>query len=98
MNYNNQKKLPDKNEILRVCIQLYSYHDRSIVETELSIGELYHEIFGTNGRLDFESFKSDIDWLNSNGLISLNNNNTVKIDNKVAKTLIDYIFQHKDEI
>ena len=87
----------NKTEILRVCIQLYSYHDRRINETDLSVGELYHEIFGNDGRLDFDNFKSDIDWLNSNGLISIKNN-IVVIDDNVAKTLIDYVFEHKNEI
>ena len=63
----------------------------------MSIGALYHEIFGNDGRLEFNSFKSDIEWLNSNGLISLNNN-AITIDKKVAKTLIDYVFEHKAEI
>ena len=98
MNNGNQgKPSPNKGEILRVCIQLYSYHDRRINETELSVGELYHEIFGNDGRLDFDNFKSDIDWLNSNGLISIKNN-VVVIDDNVAKTLIDYVFEHKNEI
>ena len=98
MNNGNQGKPSlNKGEILRVCIQLYSYHDRRINETELSVGELYHEIFGNDGRLDFNNFKSDIDWLNSNGLISLKNN-VIVIDNNVAKTLIDYVFEHKNEI
>ena len=88
---------PNKSEILRVRIHPYSYHDRSIKENELSIGALYHEIFGNDGRLEFNSFKSDIEWLNSNGLISLNNN-TITIDKKVAKTLINYVFEHKAEI
>ena len=59
----NKEKLPlpNKTEILRVCIQLYSYHDRSIKENGLSIGALYHEIFGNDGRLEFNSFKSDIE-------------------------------------
>lgn len=64
---------PNKSEILRVCFQLYSSHDRRIKETELFVGKLYHEIFGIDGRLDFNKFKSDIDWLNSNILISLKN-------------------------
>jgi hypothetical protein len=88
---------PNKSEILRVCIQLYSYHDRSIKENELSIGALYHEIFGNDGRLEFNSFKSDIDFLNSNALIPLKNN-ILAINNEVAKTLIDYFFTLKDEI
>ena len=96
-NSNQEKPSPNKSEILRVCIQLYSYHDRRINETELSVGELYHEIFGNDGRLDFDNFKSDIDWLNSNGLISIKNN-VVVIDDNVAKTLIDYVFEHKNEI
>ena len=92
----NKEKPPptDNREILRVCIKLYSYHDRSIKENELLIGALYHEIFGNDGKLKFNSFKNDIEWLNSNGLISLNNNATT-IDKKVAKTLIDYVFEHK---
>ena len=98
MNNSNQENPSlNKTEILRVCIQLYSYHDRRINETDLSVGELYHEIFGNDGRLDFNNFKSDIDWLNSNCLISLKNNILV-INNEVAKTLIDYVFTHKDEI
>ena len=98
MNNGNQgKPSPNKGEILRVCIQLYSYHDRRINETELTVGELYHEIFGNDGRLDFNNFKSDIDWLNSNGLISLKNN-IIAIDNEVVKALINYVFKHKDEI
>jgi hypothetical protein len=95
---NKEKPPPTNNsEILRVCIQLYSYHDRRINETALSVGELYHKIFGNDGRLEFNSFKIDIEWLNSNGLISLNNN-AITIDKKVAKTLIDYVFEHKAEI
>ena len=96
-NYNQEKPSPNKSEILRVCIQLYSYQDRRINETELSVGELYHDIFGNDGRLDFNNFKSDIDWLNSNGLISLKNSN-IAIDGGVAKTLIEYVFKHKEEI
>jgi hypothetical protein len=96
-NSNQENPSSNKSEILRVCIQLYSYYDRRINETELSVGELYHEIFGNDGRLDFNNFKSDIDWLNSNGLISLKNN-IIAIDNEVAKALIDYVFKHKDEI
>ena len=96
-NSNTEKPSPNKSEILRVCIQLYSYQDRRINETELSVGELYHEIFGNDGRLDFDNFKSDIDWLNSNGLISLKNSN-IAIDDGVAKTLIEYVFKHKEEI
>jgi hypothetical protein len=98
MNNSNQKKpSPNKSEILRVCIQLYAYQDRRINDTELSVGELYHEIFGNDGGLDFNNFKSDIDWLNSNGLISLKNN-VIAIDNHVAKTLIEYVFKNKNEI
>ena len=96
-NSNQEKSSPNKSEILRVCIQLYSYHDRRINETDLSVGELYHEIFGNDGRLDFDNFKSDIDWLNLNGLISIKNN-IVIIDDNVAKTLIDYVFEHKNKI
>jgi hypothetical protein len=96
-NSNQENPSPNKSEILRVCIQLYSYHDRSIKENELSIGALYHEIFGNDGRLDFNNFKSDIDWLDSNGLISLKNN-IILINDAVAKTLIEYVFKHKDEI
>ncbi|HEX5186933.1 MAG TPA: hypothetical protein VFV86_08595 [Nitrososphaeraceae archaeon] len=96
-NSDHEEPSPNKGEILRVCIQLYAYQDRRITETELSVGELYHEIFGNDGRLDFNKFKSDIDWLTSNGLISLKNN-VISIDNEVAKTLIDYVFKHKDEI
>ena len=44
---------PNKSENLRVCIHLYSYHDRSIKENELSIGALYHEIIGNDGKLKF---------------------------------------------
>ena len=51
------------------------------------------DVFSTEGLC----FKSDIEWLNSNGLISLNNN-AITIDKKVAKTLIDYVFEHKAEI
>ena len=82
----NKEKLPalNKSKILRVCIQLYSYHDRSIKENELSVGALYHEIFGNDGRLEFNSFKSDIEWLNSNGLISLNNN-AITLDKRLQK-------------
>lgn len=98
MNNTNPERLtPNRSEILRVCIQLYAYQDRRINETELSIGELYHEIFGNDGRLDFINFKSDMDWLNSNGLISLKDD-VIVIDNDIAKTLIDYVFKHKDEI
>lgn len=98
MNNSNLDKLsPNKSEILRVCIQLYSYQDRRINETDLSIGELYHEIFGNDDKLDFGSFKSDIDWLDSNGLIS-KKNDIFSINNKVAKTLIEYVFKHKDEL
>ena len=98
MNNGNQgKPSPNKGEILRVCIQLYSYQDRRINETELSVGELYHDIFGNDGRLDFNNFKSDVDGLNSNGLISLKNSN-IAIDDGVAKTLIEYVFKHKEEI
>ncbi len=93
-NSNPEKPPPNKSEILRVCIQLYSYQDRRINETELSVDELYHEIFGNDGRLGF-NFESDIDWLNSNGVISLKNN-IIAIDNEVAKTLIEYVFKHKD--
>jgi hypothetical protein len=96
-NGNQENPSPNKSEILRVCIQMYAYQDRRINETELSVGELYHEIFGNDGRLDFNNFKSDIDWLNSNGLISLKNN-IVSIDDGVAKMLISYVFNHKDEI
>ncbi len=52
--------MPIKSEILWVCIQLYLYHDISITGTELSVGELYHEICGNNCGVDFESFKNDI--------------------------------------
>jgi hypothetical protein len=96
-NSNQENPSPNKSEILRVCIQLYSYHDRRINETELSVGELYHEIFGNDGRLDFNNFKSDIDWLDSNGLISLQNN-IIVINDAVAKKLIEYVLKHKDEI
>ena len=49
----NKEKPPpqNKSEILRVCIQLYPYHDRKINETALSVGELYHKIFGNDGIL-----------------------------------------------
>ncbi len=95
----NKEKPPptDNREILRVCIKLYSYHDRRINETALSAGELYHKIFGNDDRLEFNSFKSDIDFLNSNALIPLKNN-ILAINNEVAKTLIDYFFTLKDEI
>jgi hypothetical protein len=83
--------------MLRVYIRSYSYHDRSIKENESLIGALYHEISGNDGKLKFNSFKIDIEWLNSNGLISLNNN-AITIDKKVAKTLIDYVFEHKAKI
>ena len=63
----------------------------------MSIGALYHEIIGNDNKLKFNSFKIDIEWLNSNGLISLNNN-AITIDKKVAKTLIGYVFEHKAEI
>lgn len=96
-NSSQENPSPNKSEILRVCIQLYSYYDRRINETELSVGELYHEIFGNDGRLDFNNFKSDIDWLNSNGLISIKNN-IIVINDAVAKTLIEYVFKNKDEI
>ena len=49
------------------------------------------------GRLEFDSFKSDIDFLNLNALIPLKNN-ILAINKEVAKTLIDYVFTHKDEI
>jgi hypothetical protein len=59
---NKEKPPPTNNsEILRVCIQLYSYHDRSIKENGLSIGTLYHGIFGNDGRIEFNSFISDIE-------------------------------------
>ncbi len=96
-NSNQEKPSPNRSEILRVCIQLYSYQDRRINETELSVGELYHEIYGNDGRLDFNNFKSDIEWLNSNSLLSLKDN-IVAIDDKVAKKLIEYVFKHKNEI
>lgn len=87
----------DESEILRVCIQLYSYHDRRINETELSVGELYHEIFGNDGSLDFNSFKNDIEWLISNGLISLKND-VISIKTDDARRLIGYVFRHKDDL
>jgi len=95
----NKEKLPPTNnrEILRVFIQLYSYHDRRINETALSVGELYHKISDKDGRLKFNSFKNDIDFLNSKALIPLKNN-ILAINNEVAKTLIGYVFTHKDEI
>jgi hypothetical protein len=72
---NNEKPPPTNNrEILRVCIQPYSYQDRKINETALSVGELYHKIFGNDGRLKFNSFKNDIDFLKSNALLPLKNN------------------------
>lgn len=96
-NINQGNSSVNKSEILRVCIQLYSYHDRRINETELSVGELYHEIFGNDGSLDFNSFKSDIEWLISNGLISTQND-VLSIKTDVARRLIDYVFRHKDEL
>ena len=56
----NKEKLPPTNnrEILRVFIQLYSYHDRRINETALSVGELYHKISDKDGRLEYNSFKA----------------------------------------
>ncbi len=39
-NGNQENPSPNKSESLRVCIQLCSYHNRRINETELSIGEL----------------------------------------------------------
>jgi hypothetical protein len=95
-NDNNENQTPNKSEILRVCIQLYSYYDRTIVEAELSIGELYHEIFVNDGRLDFDCFKRDLEWLNSNNIISLNNK-TIVLDERVAKALIEYVFKQKHE-
>jgi hypothetical protein len=96
-NSNQEKPSPNKSEILRVCIQLYSYQVRRINETELSVGKLYNEICGNDGRLDSNNFKSDIDWLNSNGIISLMNN-IISINNEVAKTSTEYVFKLKDEI
>ena len=96
-NSNQGNPSANKREILRVCIQLYSYHDRRINETELSVGELYHEIYGNDGSLDFNSFNSDIEWLISNGLKSMENEViSIKTDN--ARRLIDFVFRHKDEI
>src|SRR5690606_6562463 len=96
-NINQENPSVNKSEILRVCIQLYSYHDRRINETELSVGELYHEIFGNDGSLDFESFKNDIEWLISNGLISIKND-VISIKTDVARRWIDYVFRHQEEL
>ena len=90
-NSSQENPSPNKSEILRVCIQLYSYYDRRINETELSVGELYHEIFGNDGRLDFNNFKSDIDWLNSNGLISIKK--TVNSDYLMQKIIADKLIR-----
>jgi hypothetical protein len=96
-NINQGNPTANKREVLRVCIQLYSYHDRRINETELSVGELYHEIYGNDGSLDFNSFNSDIEWLISNGLISMQNE-VISINTDVARRLIDYVFRHKNDL
>ena len=86
-------------EIFNVCNQLQANFDPN--KTDWTIEELYQKIFCNpnlnENRLSFESFREDIKWILSHGLIS-SNGGKIRLDGFTVNLLDKYFKEHSEII